>query len=670
MILENYKEWNCLIKLLIIATLIIFPGNIIPYENPDTFEKYKLKPENNKIIELDNLLNESYYEVDYNYSSFSTQIKAIAIYYPNIYLSDFLSKIFSQTQHSDVEQKTFIKYYENLKTNDEQCYNEHTYLYDNQINCIDQQQLFINQVEFAKNHGIYGFAFYVFYYANKIFYDKYIYFFLKNKDINFKFLFIIRHSNIKLKSKDKFKEKKYHGSISHNLIEKNKHFFYDDRYIKLNSKPVICIDNFKNTTNFKLMILSWRKEAKMIGFENLFIIISVTKKIDILDIIKDNIFDAGYELLPNYLFRYTLRVNFIKNYTFFSGLIYRDLQFKSVNNFTIYRGSTLENNFKIKNYTMFQDYSPEYFYIMNKIIINWTIRNYNESNQFIFINSWNNYNDGTFLEPEPKYGFGSINALSKALFNIKFKNYTQNFTSLMNKAKIAVQAHVYYEDLINEIITSTNNIPIKFDLYITTTTLEKKYQIKNYIKKNSKANNYYIKIVKNKGRDVFPLLIQMRSAINKYKYFCHIHTKKTLQAPGLGNGWRNYLYKNLLGSDIVSEILSDFENNQKLGFIFPETYYQSKESALKINKRLINSINYLINQIFEGYQIGKNLDFPAGNMFWAKSIAVYQIFKLNLNKVVYLEGNGPQTILFAIERIWLYIVKYNGYFYKKTGEYY
>ena len=39
-------------------------------------------------------------------------------------------------------------------------------------------------------------------------------------------------------------------------------------------------------------------------------------------------------------------------------------------------------------------------------------------------------------------------------------------------------------------------------------------------------------------------------------------------------------------------------------------------------------------------------------------------------RFVDLEGNGPQTILFAIERIWLYIVKYNGYFYKKTGEYY
>ena len=79
-----------------------------------------------------------------------------------------------------------------------------------------------------------------------------------------------------------------------------------------------------------------------------------------------------------------------------------------------------------------------------------------------------------------------------------------------------------------------------------------------------------------------------------------------------------------MGSDIVPEILSDFENNQKLGFIFPETYYQSKESALKLNSSLVNSMNYLINQMFEGHQIGKSLDFPAGDMFWAKIKSIYQ----------------------------------------------
>ena len=38
--------------------------------------------------------------------------------------------------------------------------------------------------------------------------------------------------------------------------------------------------------------------------------------------------------------------------------------------------------------------------------------------------------------------------------------------------------------------------------------------------------------------------------------------------------WRDYLYDNLLGSkEIISEILTDFENNEKLGFIFPEHYF-------------------------------------------------------------------------------------------------
>ena len=53
-------------------------------------------------------------------------------------------------------------------------------------------------------------------------------------------------------------------------------------------------------------------------------------------------------------------------------------------------------------------------------------------------------------------------------------------------------------------------------------------------------------------------------------------------------------------------------------------------------------------------------------MFWAKVDAIYQIFEQNI------EGKCPEekdmsfyTILHAIERIWLYIIKLNGYYYKK-----
>ena len=66
----------------------------------------------------------------------------------------------------------------------------------------------------------------------------------------------------------------------------------------------------------------------------------------------------------------------------------------------------------------------------------------------------------------------------------------------------------------------------------------------------------------------------MRNVIKNYKYLCHIHTKITMYI-NMGYDWRNYLLENLLGNEkIISEILSDFENNEKLGFIFPENYYK------------------------------------------------------------------------------------------------
>ena len=61
-----------------------------------------------------------------------------------------------------------------------------------------------------------------------------------------------------------------------------------------------------------------------------------------------------------------------------------------------------------------------------------------------------------------------------------------NLKNLTNK--IAIQAHVYYEDLIDQIIEKTNNIPIKFDLFISTDSKIKKKIIENHIKNNSNAN--------------------------------------------------------------------------------------------------------------------------------------------------------------------------------------
>ena len=161
------------------------------------------------------------------------------------------------------------------------------------------------------------------------------------------------------------------------------------------------------------------------------------------------------------------------------------------------------------------------------------------------------------------------------MFDLPFKNFNYNISNLIENCLVAGQAHIFYEDILNEIINKTNNIPIKFDLYISTDTAQKKEFIKKYIDRYSKANNFYIQITENKGRDILPFLIQMREVFYKYKCLCHIHTKKSLTDPELGKNWRIYLLNNLLGTtEVISEILTDFENHDKLGFIFPENYYR------------------------------------------------------------------------------------------------
>ena len=74
-------------------------------------------------------------------------------------------------------------------------------------------------------------------------------------------------------------------------------------------------------------------------------------------------------------------------------------------------------------------------------------------------------------------------------------------------------------------------------------------------------------------------------------------------------------------------------------------------------------MNYLLSKIFGKYKIGEKLDFPAGNMFWAKTKAIYQIFKVRLRYPKELNQTN-ETIMHGIERIWLYLVKLNGYYYK------
>ena len=71
--------------------------------------------------------------------------------------------------------------------------------------------------------------------------------------------------------------------------------------------------------------------------------------------------------------------------------------------------------------------------------------------EFILFNAWNNYLDKFYLEPNNEFGFSYLNYFSKAIFNLN-DEFIYDLSSLNNNCKIAVQVHLFYDDLIEYII--------------------------------------------------------------------------------------------------------------------------------------------------------------------------------------------------------------------------
>ena len=410
--------------------------------------------------------------------------------------------------------------------------------------------------------------------------------------------------------------------------------------------------------------------AKQYEIGELYIIISLNRH-NIKTFKNLKIFDAAYDFPPRNILKYKKERN-----NYYSFLIYKNKNFINLtNDFPVFRGSLLEwdnTPRRGKKGAIFKDYSPEKFYILNKMIIQYTKTHYDVNNRLIFINAWNEWGEGAYLEPDEKYGYSSINALSKALFNLPYIFINIKKLNLAKSSQIAVQINIYYDDLINEIINKTNNIPIKYDLFISITSFKKKKLIENKIKNYSNYNKYYIIIVDKDIKNINKYFKLYNIIFKNYKYICHINTHNIKNLNYLNHNLIYNLNNNLIGNkNIILDILSNFEKYKSLGLVFPETNYNLLSK--KFNSNDINFLNNILKSIFpkKNYKIGKKYIFFQSHIFWIKVESIYQIFNNNLYKEFIKIKNGDfRKIIQNIEIVYLYLVKINGYYYQKIFKYF
>ncbi len=101
--------------------------------------------------------------------------------------------------------------------------------------------------------------------------------------------------------------------------------------------------------------------------------------------------------------------------------------------------------------------------------------------------------------------------------------------SLDKVPKLAIHAHIFYVDMIDEFIGYLKDSPFDFDLLISTDSSEKRDICEQKFNPQAlpRLKNMLIKITPNVGRDVAPFLIAFKDELARYDLVCHIHTKKT-----------------------------------------------------------------------------------------------------------------------------------------------
>ena len=290
-----------------------------------------------------------------------------------------------------------------------------------------------------------------------------------------------------------------------------------------------------------------------------------------------------------------------------------------------------------------------------------------EAEQVVFINAWNEWAEGTYLEPDRRYGYAYLHATANVIrehYNMPdlegIIKHNNNFTKTSNTA---IVIHLYYpelaDDLLNYIDASS-----QVDYFINLPTHIDSAVVQKFC---TSKRNTYISISPNKGRDILPFIATLEQVSSLgYDYLLKVHSKKTMYRKD-GAAIRENLFHELMGKLSIPDIIKYFEENNTLGLIAPtgSIVALSNNSYQENNVYLKNNLENVKELLARSGHANASLefDFIAGSMFWARVQAIKPILDLKLNSADFEAelGQTDGTMAHAVERIFSFIAMNSGY---------
>ena len=292
--------------------------------------------------------------------------------------------------------------------------------YDLVVDCNIQRA----QIDLAREYGIYGFCYYYYWFNGKRLLEKPFNRFLDDASLDFPFCICWANENW---------TRRWDGAENELLIQQvhdensDREFildiiplFKDSRYIKVGNAPLLVIYRPSLFPDFEKTVTMWREICKQHEIHELHI--SCVQSFGFLNPCIVGA-DSAVEFPPHKRSGNKDINSIVEDLSAeFSGriedyrLYARTFMHIRKNNYILYRGIMLgwDNTARCLNKSrIFHFTSPSEYEKWLISLVDYTAR-YPAEKRFIFINAWNEWAEGTHLEPDKKYGTAYLEATLNA----------------------------------------------------------------------------------------------------------------------------------------------------------------------------------------------------------------------------------------------------------------
>jgi lipopolysaccharide biosynthesis protein len=520
------------------------------------------------------------------------------------------------------------------------------------------------QVELARQYGIHGFCFFYYFFNGQRLFHRPIEQFTSDPQIDFPFcLCWANESWIRRRGdreNDILIDQQYSHESDHRFIRDIIPLLRHKNYIRVDGRPLLAVsrpDLLPDPTGTARL---WKEDCREAGLEMPYLVASQTS--GFIDPSTFG-FDAAVEFPPSKADLQNIHYTVQPINPDFHGSVFRYTDFLDDMNV---QHPPLYRRFKTvlpgwDNTPRQSDHAYSFAFSSPNNYQQWLIRagqsamrEQDPDMRLVFLNAWNAWADGAYLEPDQRFGYAFLQAGADSLKALATGidrdhaplNRMVHFEPSVRHSDTAVILHLFYPEMWEEILTFLENLNNDFDLFISVPR-SVKINPDIILRRYPEAHIYR---GENRGRDIAPFLILLGAIYPlRYKYICKIHTKHSPHRAD-GDAWRKDLFAKLLGSPSgVQSLKRVLDDNADVGLIIPQAHVLSSKKYMGKSTPQIRRLARLAGI----ENADQEFKFGAGSMFWFRPEIFFPLvlLPLGLEDFEIEQGQLDGTMAHAFERM-------------------